>query len=128
MQATRPTAILTISPSRYVHDINVKSKNGRTFVIDIFEAGVGQYDSTVTALDPVSAPFNSSVYKVTPASPAALENFKASVELVLDYLGSMPDADAIADVHNPCNCPFASEVDQNKVLASLGINLHVRVN
>jgi hypothetical protein len=66
MTSTPGTVGFSISPFREVHDIKVKSKNGRTFVIDIYKGSNNQYDSTVMVLDPLTSPPNSSVYRVTP--------------------------------------------------------------
>lgn len=122
------STIFTITPSRNVHDINVESANGRTFVIDIYESVPGTYDSTVTVLDRVSNPSGSWLYNTQPATASARDNFKAALELIGNYLTAKDGADSIADIHNPCNCPFISEVDQNSIAADLGFAKKVRVN
>ena len=122
------SVVFSTSPSRNVHDINVKSKNGRAFVVDIYEQNASNYDSTVTVLDRVSSNPGSWLYNVTPATISGNDNFKAAVQLINQYLAAVDPADAISDVHNPCNCPFVAEQVQNQSLSILGINLQVRVN
>ena len=122
------TTVISISPFRKVHDINVKSKNGRNFVIDIYEISNGSYESEVTVLDNISSNKGSWLYKTLPSSSSANDNFKASVDLIDQYLSSVDNADSIIDVHNPCNCPFVPEADQNSILVNLGHSFSVRVN
>ena len=47
------TTVFSMSPSRDVHDIEVRTKEGRRFTIDIYENS-GGFDSEVTVLDRVS--------------------------------------------------------------------------
>jgi len=122
------TTILSIGPFRTVHDINVASKNGRSFIIDIYEDGNGGYESEVTVLDNISSTNGSWIYKVSPATTSVEDNFKAAIELIQKYLSSVDPKDSISDIHNPCNCPFISESQQNNVLASMGVNIRLRVN
>jgi len=117
-----------MTPLRKVHDVNVKTKKCRLFVIEIYESSPGSYDSTVTILDRVSNPSGSWLYNTEPAGASANDNFKAAVELIQNYLGSFDPSDIIAEVHNPCNCPFVSESDQNCIIYGLGISLNVNVN
>lgn len=122
------SVVLSTSPSRKVHEINVKSKNGRAFVVDIYEQTKGKYESTVTVLDRVSPNPGSWLYDVTLAAVSGNDNFNAAVQLINQYLAAVDPADAISDVHNSCNCPFVQEQDQNQILSTLGINFQVRVN
>ena len=48
------STVFSLTPPRNVHDVNVKSKNGISFIIDIYEQNSTQYDSTVTALDNIT--------------------------------------------------------------------------
>lgn len=122
------STIFSMSPSRKVHDVNVKTAKGRLFVIDIYEVNAGSYDSTVTVLDRISNPSRSWLYDTKPASASANDNFKAAVELIQGYLGSTDPTDTIAEIHNPCNCPFIFEADQNTIATSLGLSARVLVN
>lgn len=122
------STVLTITPFRNVHDIDVKSAKNRAFVIDIYESVPGTYDSTVTVLDRVSNPPGSWLYNTQPATASANDNFKSALELIQNYLGANDSTDSIADIHNPCNCPFVSETDQNSIAAGLGFGKKVRVN
>ena len=122
------STFFSMTPFRNVHDANVKTTKGRLFVIDIYESSAGSYDSTVTVLDRISNPSGSWLYNTKPASASASDNFKAAVELIQNYLSSIDLSDSIAEIHNPCNCPFVSEADQNAIVSGLGISLTVRVN
>ncbi len=122
------STVFSMTPLNNVHDANVKTTKGRLFVIDISESSAGSYDSTVTVLDRISNPSGSWLYNTKPASTSARDNFKAAVELIQSYLGSIDPSDSIAAIHNPCNCPFVSEADQNTIVSGLGIGLTVRVN
>lgn len=122
------STVLTITPFRNVHDIDVKSAKGRAFVIDIYESVPGEYDSTVTVLDRVSNPPGSWLYNTKPPTASAQDNFKAALELIQNYLGANDSTDSIADIHNPCNCPFVSEADQNSIAAGFGFGKKVGIN
>lgn len=122
------TTVFSMTASHNVHDVHVKTKKDRLFVIDIYEASTGVYDSTVTVLDRISIQPCSGLYKTTPTSSLASDNFKAAVEFVQKYLGSVDSSDSITEIHNPCNCPFVFEADQNTIVNSLGLPLKVRVN
>lgn len=122
------STVLTITPSRNVHDIDVKSTRGRAFVIDIYESVPGTYDSTVTVLDRVSNPPGSWLYNTQPATASANDNFKLALELIQSYLSANDSTDSISDIHNPCNCPFVSEADQSSIASGLGFSKKVRVN
>jgi hypothetical protein len=122
------SVVFATSPLRKVHDINVTTRNGRAFVVDIYEQNAGSYDSTVTVLDRISSIQGSWLYNVTPPTVSGNDNFKAAIELISGYLASVDSVDVISDIHNPCNCPFVNEQDQNKILSGIGINLKVRVN
>jgi hypothetical protein len=121
------TTVLSISPFRDVHDVDFITQKGRRFTVDIYK-NAGGFDSEVTVLDRVSSSPGSWLYKTKPASQSATDNFSAAVELIQDYLSQVDPADAVEDVHNPCNTPFISEAEQNNVLAQKGISLNVRIN
>lgn len=122
------STVFSMSPSRNVHDVNVKTAKGRLFIIDICEVSAGNYDSTVTVLDRASNPPRSLLYGTKPVSASANDNFTAAVELIQGYLGLTDRTDTIAEIYNPCNCPFVFEADQNTIATSLGLNIKVRVN
>lgn len=121
------TTVFSMSPSRDVHDIEVRTKEGRRFTIDIYENS-GGFDSEVTVLDRVSNNPGSWIYKTNPRDSSVEENFNAAVQLIQEYLAQVDGEDAIIDIHNPCNTPFIDEVDQQKMLDQKGISLIVRVN
>lgn len=121
------TTVISIGPFRDVHDIDVTTTKGRRCTIDIYKNNSG-YDSEVTILDGVSSHSGSWVYKTNPASASATDNFSAAVELINNYLLQVDPQDTIKDIHNPCNTPFISEVEQNKELSKQGVLLSVRVN
>lgn len=120
--------LLSASLLRHVHDVNVKSKNGRAFVIDIYQQNANTFDSTVTVLDRISSNPGSWLYAVNPPTTSENDNFSSAIELIQNYLASVDKTDAISDIHNPCNCPFVKEGDQNQLLSKLDIALKVRVN
>ena len=122
------STVLMINPSRRVHDINVRSAKGRVFAIDICESAPGAYDSTVTVLDKVSNPPGSWLINTQPNTSSAKDNFKSALELIQKYLDTKDSAESIVDIHNPCNCPFISEDDQNLIAISLGFHKKVMVN
>jgi hypothetical protein len=121
------STVFSVTPSRSVHDINVKSGEGRDFIIDIYQGNADIYDSTLIVLDNVSSTKGSWCYNTTPATSSANDNFKAAVELIQQYLSAVDANDSITDIYNPCNCPFVSEADQNKIVSSLGVSVTVRV-
>ncbi len=122
------STVFSLTPFRNVHDVNVKSKSGIAFVIDIYEQSNTQYDSTVTVLDNITTNKGSWLYNVTPNSASANDNFEAAIQLIIKYITTFDQNDTITDIHNPCNCPFVSEVDQNSILSQLSVNISVRVN
>ena len=121
------STVFYITPSRKVHDINVRSAKDRIFIIDIYESGIANYDSTVMILDKISSPDNSWLFNTKPSNSSANDNFKTSVELIQSYLAATDTADSITDIYNPCNCPFVSEEDQNVITSRLGLSIKVRV-
>lgn len=122
------STVFSLTPFRNVHDVNVKSKSGIAFVIDIYEQNSTQYDSTVTALDNITTNKGSWLYNVTPKTLSANDNFEAAIQLIIKYITTFDKNDTIIDVHNPCNYPFVSEPVQNNILSQLGVNINVRVN
>jgi hypothetical protein len=122
------STIFSVTTFRGVHDINIKSREGRNFIIDIYQRDADVYDSIVIVLDNVSTTKGSWWYKTDPATSSANDNFKAAVELIKQYLSTVDTNDSITEIYNPCNCPFVSEADQNNILPSLGVFVMVRVN
>ncbi len=122
------STVFTIYPSQACHDINFKSKSGRFFTLDILEVSAGIYESEVTVQDPLGPAAGSWVFKTKPASNSADDNFVAGLDLIQKYLSGTRPADSLVDVHNPCNTPFISEADQNRLLSAASIGLKVRVN
>jgi hypothetical protein len=120
--------VLSITPFRDIHGLNISSKNGRNFIIDIYQGKEENFDSEVTVLDNISTSKGSWLYKMSPVSSSSSDNFKASIEFILKYLSSVDNTDSISDIHNLCNCPFVSEVEQNNILSKLGQKINVRVN
>ena len=122
------STVFSLTPFRSVHDVNVKTSKGRMFVIDIYQSGDANYDSTVTVLDKISNPAGSWLYNTQLISVSANDNFTAAIKLIQSYLKSIDLTDSITEIHNPCNCPFVSEVDQNTIVSGVGISIKVRVN
>lgn len=121
--------VFSVTPFRDVHDIKVKSENGRDFVVDIYEGNAGNFDSTVMVLDNVSTVRPGSwLYNTSPNTTAANDNFKAGIVFVQNYLKAVDAGDSIIDIHNPCNCAFVSQADQDAIISSLGLTIKVRVN
>jgi hypothetical protein len=42
------STVLSTSPSRWVHDVNVTSRKGRRCIIDLYRDDQGHYETTVT--------------------------------------------------------------------------------
>jgi len=123
------TTVFSATPFRDVHDVIVTTEKGRKFIIDIYPKDNNKYESEVTILDTVPATRGSWIYETKPASPTAESNFRAGIELIEQYLIHANTDDTIKDIHNPCNCPFISESNQNIELSNLGYNgFSVRVN
>ena len=121
--------VMFMRPLREVQEIRAKSKNGRIFIIDILKSNPSSYDSTVIVMDKNSATNPGSwIYETKPISKSAVDNFDAALKLILDYLKAQDSTDELNDVHNPCNCPFISEQDQNAVLAKISLPINVRIN
>ncbi len=122
------STVFSLTPFRNVHDIDIKSSNGISFTIDIYEQANNQYDSTVTVLDNLSANKGSWLYNVSPNTTSANDNFESAIQLISQYLAHYDSSGSIIDIHNPCNCPFVTEKDQNIILSKLQVGLNVRVN
>ena len=122
------TTLLEIGSYRDVHDIEIKTSNGRRCTIDIYKINNNEFESEVTILDNVSNASGSWVYKTKPRSSSALDNFTAAIELIKIYISQADPSDKIEDIHNPCNTPFISENDQNSILKNQSIHLRVRIN
>lgn len=96
----------------------------------IHEQPGGGYETNVPISDPVSPQpktWNYLLESTTPTSTAT-EHFEDSLKLIKAYLAQFAPTDEMIDYHNPCNCPFVSEPDQNAVLATMGVGETVRVN
>ena len=119
---------LPLPLSRPVHEIRVKSKNGRLFTVDIHRNGNMQHDSTVIAFDPNKPNKGSWFYSVGCTTTSAANNFIESLKLILAYFEIYDPLDEITEINNPCNCPFLSEADQNNILSALNIKQCVSIN
>lgn len=122
------SVVFSASALRPVHDVTVTSKKKRSFVIDISDVGGNTYESTITVLDRVSETPGSWLCQVQSSSPSKNDNYQGAIELIKRYLDSVDQTDAISDVYNPCNCPFVTEADQNRILNQMGVPITVRVN
>jgi hypothetical protein len=123
------STVFSITPYRNVHEVTIKTEKGRFFVIDIYDSNSSNYDSTVTVFDRVSNQSSAGqLYNITPASSLANDNFEAAIVFIKSYLTSIDPTDPISEIHNPCNCPFVSENNQNTIASGLGISTKVRVN
>lgn len=101
------TVVFSISPFREVHDIEVETKNGRKFVIDIYRAATpGMFNADVTVRDPASPNAGSCVYNVNPSSVNSPSIFQAALDLIMRYILELDPTDSIVSVVNPCNFPF----------------------
>ncbi|HUV99127.1 MAG TPA: hypothetical protein VMV88_03140 [Gallionella sp.] len=121
------TTVLSIGPFRDVHSIDIFSRKGRKFTVDIYKNKDG-FESDVTIIDRVSSVPGSWIFHTEPTSTAASDNFEACIKLINDYLLKVDPQDHIFDVHNPCNCPFLDKPGQERVLSGKGITCPVRVN
>ncbi|MEO5929652.1 MAG: hypothetical protein ABIR47_06950 [Candidatus Kapaibacterium sp.] len=108
--------------------MNIKSEQGRSFIIDILEEAPGSYRSSITVLDNVTVPPVSWGYEVESLAISAGESFETSLKLIVAYLKDVDSNDMISDIHNPCNCPFVTEMDQNAIVSKLALGIVVRVN
>ena len=122
------TTVLSITPSREVHCLEVYTKEGRKFVVDIYKNNSSNYDSEVIVLDNVSTIHTNCVYNTTSIPQLPNDNFEKAIKLIVAYLQARAPKDTISLIHNSCNCPFVSESDQNSILIKIGINLQVKVN
>jgi hypothetical protein len=120
--------VFSLTPSKKVHDVSVKSSNGISFTIDIYEQGHNQFESTVTVFDNLSTNKGSWLYNISSKTASANDNFESAIQFINQYLAQYNQTGFITDVHNPCNCPFVTEQDQNNILTTLQVNLNVRVN
>jgi len=111
-----------------LHDINVKTKKGRRFVIDIAERTKGTFDSSLTVTDNITSGSVSVCSGVLASGPSATDCFEAALQHVARYLEAVDADDQIASIHNPCNCPFVPRADQERIANSLGIAAPISVN
>jgi len=122
------TTVFKIYPSRTIQEIIFYTTKGRRFVLHIEEAASQKFEPEMITTDPLP-PFERTISsQLTPASNSAIDNFAAGVEFVLKYLNDNDPQDGVVDVHNPCNTPFISELDQNSALEAAGLSLKVRTN
>jgi hypothetical protein len=120
------SVVFSISPSRTVHDINVTSRNSRRFVIDLYRDNQSQYETTVTVYEIRGVP--GWVFPIETSAKPPGEHFQAALEWIeRKYLKQVDPSDAVVDIHNPCNCPFVSAADQERIARSLGITAPIRV-
>lgn len=123
------TIVASVGPLRRVQDIEVASKSGRSFTVDIYEFGSGgQFESEVIVRDAISNPATALSYRTKPASASAADNFRASIELIVSYLKVVDAKDSVDAVHNPCNDPFVKKDAQDQILTSLGVHVSATVN
>lgn len=124
------SVVFSMGPWRTVHEIVVKTAAGRSCSILIHEEPAGGYDTSVVISDPVGLEpkaVDCSV-RTTTATSTAKDHFEEALKLIEAYLASVAKTDAMVDFHNPCNCPFVSESDQNAILSAKGLKHTVRVN
>ena len=122
------TTVFRMDSSRIIQEIIFTTNEGRKFTLHIEEADSLKYESEIVSCDPLPPVESSTCSALTPASNSAQHNFAAGVDFVLKYLNQNGPKDCIADIHNPCNTPFISEMDQNTALSAAGVNLSVRIN
>ncbi|OLP53303.1 hypothetical protein BJF92_00610 [Rhizobium rhizosphaerae] len=122
--------VLTMSSWRDVHEIIVKTKEGRSCSILIHDDGGGAFDTDIliSGLVGSARPAMSYGLKSTTPTSTPKEHFNDSLLLITAHLKQYAPTDEMADFWNPCNTPFVSQLEQNEVLAALGIGQVVRVN
>ena len=120
------SVVFSISPWRTVHDIHVTTRNSRRFVIDLYQDNQSRCETTVTVYEIRGIP--GWVFSIETSAKAPGEHFQAALEWIeRRYLKQVDPSDAIVDIHNPCNCPFVSAADQERIARSLGITAPVRL-
>jgi hypothetical protein len=114
-----------------VHEIAIRTSLGRSFSIEIHRPSYGGPFATEVLIRERTGPQPRTwallVDGTTPESTAK-DHFSGALDLVEKYLAQFAPADLVVDIHNPCNCAFVSEADQNAILAARGINKTVRIN
>jgi hypothetical protein len=120
------TTLLSLTPWRTVHDIDVMTRNGRRVIIDIYREDKGRYETTATVYETVKAAGR--VFIVRALALASEGQFQAALGWIQSYLKQVDASDAITDIHNPCNCPFVSQPEQQRIVSGLGINVAICVN
>ena len=123
--------LFSMSPWRTVHDINVTTRGHRRFVIDIYcddqkHDDQKPYETTVTVYEIGKS--SGWVFNIRTVAVFPEGHFKAALEWTLNYLKQVDPTDAIAELHNPCNCPFIPESDQHAIALGLGIRVPIRIN
>ena len=117
------TVVFSISPSREVHDIEVETKNGRKFVIDIYRATTfAMFNADVTVRDPIPPNAGSWTYKVIPSSLNSPSIFQAALDLILQYISELDPTDSIVSVINPYNFPLVDLMSQNLALTNRNLS------
>lgn len=120
------SVIFSIPPTRTVHDINVATRNGRRFIIDLYLDSEGCYDTTVTVYEIRGVP--GWVFPIEASVKPPAEHFHAALEWIdRRYLKQVDPSDAVVDIHSPCNCPFVSKTDQERSARNLGIAAPIRL-
>ncbi len=122
--------VLTITPWRDVHEIIVKTKEGRACSILIHDNKGGTFETNVVIKDPIGPLSKAWDYLVATTTPTstAKEHFEEALKLIVAYLLQFAPADQMTDFWNPCNAPFVSVPDQTSVLTAMGIMQQIRLN
>lgn len=119
------TTVFSTSPFFYLHDIRVTTVKGRVFTINILEHS-NTYSGDLNILEIGTGPCIN--YPLKQRTPNAELIFDEALDTIVKYLNYQNDNDTINDIHNPCNTPFVSKSDQQKILQTKAINVTVRVN
>lgn len=119
------TTVFEASTHRDMQNIIIKTNDGIAFVADIIQQD-SQFEATVAVLDKASSNRGSRLYQIEGKGVSALEKFTEVVQFIFYYLNEYNQTDSIADVFNPCDCPFISKDEQNGVFAKIGVKLSVR--
>ncbi len=116
--------VATISPSRYVHEIYVYSKNSIKFTIDLYKNNDKSFDLDVTIFK-----LNNSageLFTLEVNSKSTIDLFRKSIIFIKNYFEK--NNDNFLKITNPCNTPYITEEQQKEILNQLDINIKVEVN